>query len=195
MPVMNCLRLSPLFFQKNERISRRDPTIESRHLEDGISAAGTCGGSLLLWRKIFSICCRSNRTINFAWSVVRPSSAPHRFCELEAVGGGAATRAALPLLWRPHVRHRDLRCRLPTTLPADRNQDRYLMSETATFRTPTTNGLPRWSLTRYAAARPNTCPVLHSAPHPSAKRIVNATQSKQISQTKEHFAFDADEFR
>jgi hypothetical protein len=48
---------------------------------------------------------------------------------LGASGGGAATRPALPLLWRPHVRHRDLRCRLPTTLPADGNQDRYLMSE------------------------------------------------------------------
>jgi hypothetical protein len=60
------------------------------------------------------------------------------------------------------------------------------MSETATFRTPTTNGLPRWSLTRYATARPNTCPVLHSAPHASAKRIVNATQSKPISQTCGH---------
>ena len=60
------------------------------------------------------------------------------------------------------------------------------MSETATFLTPTTNGLPRWSLTRYAAARPNTCPVLHSAPHASAKRIVNATQSKPICQTCGH---------
>src|ERR1700719_4386167 len=39
---------------------------------------------------------------------------------------------------------------------------------------------------RYAAARPNTCPVLHSAPHASAKAIVNATQSKPISQTCGH---------
>jgi hypothetical protein len=36
------------------------------------------------------------------------------------------------------------------------------MSETATFRTA--NGFPRWSMTRYAAARPNTWPALHSAP-------------------------------
>src|SRR3979490_3514654 len=63
---------------------------------------------------------------------------------------------------RPHVRHRDLRCRLPTTLPADGNEDRYLMSETATFRTRTTKGFPRWSMTRYAAARPNTGPASHS---------------------------------
>jgi hypothetical protein len=28
------------------------------------------------------------------------------------------------------------------------------MSETATFRTRTTKGFPRWSMTRYAAARP-----------------------------------------
>src|ERR1700693_5070876 len=61
-------------------------------------------------------------------------------------GGGAGNRPALPLLWRPHVRHRDLRCRLPTTLPADGNEDRYLMSETATFRTQTTQRFPRWSL-------------------------------------------------
>src|SRR5882672_7206217 len=100
-------------------------------------------------------------------------------------GGGAGTRPALPLLWRPHVRHRDLRCRLPTTLPADGNEDRYLMSETATFRTRTTKGFPRWSMTRYAAARPNTWLALHSAPRAPPKRIVNA-QSKPISQTGGH---------
>ena len=60
------------------------------------------------------------------------------------------------------------------------------MSETATFRTRTTKGLPRWSMTRYATARPNTCPALHSAPRPSPKRIVNAAQSKPISQTSGH---------
>jgi hypothetical protein len=59
------------------------------------------------------------------------------------------------------------------------------MSETATFRTRTTKGLPRWSMTRYAAARPNTWPALHSAPRASPKRIVNA-QSKPISQTGGH---------
>jgi hypothetical protein len=57
------------------------------------------------------------------------------------------------------------------------------MSETATFRTRTTKGFPRWSMTRYATARPNTCPALHSAPRASPKRIVNGTQSKPISQT------------
>src|SRR6202048_3883527 len=97
-------------------------------------------------------------------------------------GGGAGTHPALPLLWRPHVRHRDLRCRLPTTLPADGNEDRYLMRETATFRTRTAKGFPRWSTTRYAAARPNTWRAFHSAPRASPKRIVNA-QSKPISQT------------
>jgi hypothetical protein len=60
------------------------------------------------------------------------------------------------------------------------------MSKTATFRTPTTKGFPRWSMTRYAAARPNTCPALHSAPRASPKRTVNATQSKPISQTSGH---------
>ena len=101
-------------------------------------------------------------------------------------GSGAATRPALPVLWRSHVRDRDLPCRLPTTLPADGNEDRYLMSETETFRTPTTKGFPRWSMTRYAAARPNTCPALHSAPHVSPKRIVNAAQSKPIGLTSAH---------
>src|ERR1700675_4718564 len=100
-------------------------------------------------------------------------------------GGGAATRPALPVLWRPHVRHRDLRCRLPTSLPADGNEDRYLMSETATFRTQTTKRFPRWSITGYAAARPNTCPALHSAPRASPKRV-NATQSKPIGKTCGH---------
>ena len=57
------------------------------------------------------------------------------------------------------------------------------MSETATFRTPTTKRFPCWSVTGYAAARPNTCPALHSASRASPKRIVNATQSKPIGQT------------
>ena len=52
-------------------------------------------------------------------------------------GGSAATRKALPLLRRPHVRHRDLRGRLPTTPPADaaspRHQNRHLMSAAATL--------------------------------------------------------------
>ena len=60
------------------------------------------------------------------------------------------------------------------------------MSETATFRTPTIKRLPRWSMTGYAAARPNTCPALHSAPPASPKRIVSATQPRTISQTCEH---------
>jgi hypothetical protein len=60
------------------------------------------------------------------------------------------------------------------------------MSETATFRTPTAKGFPRWSTTGYAAARPNTCPALHSAPPASPKRIANAAQSKLISQTSGH---------
>ena len=56
------------------------------------------------------------------------------------------------------------------------------MRETATFPTRTAKGFPRWSTTRYAAARPNTSPPLHSAQRASPKRIVNA-QSKPISQT------------
>ena len=60
------------------------------------------------------------------------------------------------------------------------------MSETETFRTPTTKGFPRWSMTRYAAARLNTCLALHSAPRASPKRAVNATQSKPIGQTSGH---------
>jgi len=59
------------------------------------------------------------------------------------------------------------------------------MSETATFRTRTAKGFPRWPTTRYAAARPNTWPALHAAPPASPKRIVNA-QSKPISQTGGH---------
>lgn len=60
------------------------------------------------------------------------------------------------------------------------------MSETATFRIPTTKRFPRWSITGCAAARPNTCPALHSAPRASPKRIVNATQSKPVSRTCGH---------
>jgi hypothetical protein len=57
------------------------------------------------------------------------------------------------------------------------------MSETATCRTRTTKGFPRWSITRYAAARPNMASALHSTPRASPKRVVNAAQSKPISQT------------
>jgi hypothetical protein len=59
------------------------------------------------------------------------------------------------------------------------------MNETATVRTPTIKGFPRWSMTGYAAARPDTGPALHSAPQASPKRIVNVTQSKPISRTCE----------
>ena len=60
------------------------------------------------------------------------------------------------------------------------------MSETETFRTPTTKRFPRWSMTGYAAARPNTRPALHSTPRAPPKRIINATQSKPIGQTSGH---------
>jgi len=43
---------------------------------------------------------------------------PQRAVEIDPAAAQALAQA-LPLLWRPHVRHRDLRCRLPTTLPAD----------------------------------------------------------------------------
>jgi hypothetical protein len=59
------------------------------------------------------------------------------------------------------------------------------MSETETFPTPTTKRFPRWSITGYAAARPNTCPALHSAPRASPERV-NATQSRPIGQTCGH---------
>src|SRR5713101_3587662 len=101
-------------------------------------------------------------------------------------GGGAATRAALSLLWRPHVRHRDLRGRLPATPPADGNGVRYLMSETATVRTRITKGFLCWSMSRYATARPNTGPAPHSAPRVFPKRTFNAAQSKLINQTSGH---------
>jgi hypothetical protein len=38
-----------------EGTTRRDPAVESQHLQDGILAAGTRGGSLFPWREIFSI--------------------------------------------------------------------------------------------------------------------------------------------
>jgi hypothetical protein len=36
----------------------------------------------------------------------------------------------MPVLWRAHDRHRDLRARLPAELAADTDQDRHLMSQT-----------------------------------------------------------------
>src|ERR1700731_37933 len=58
--------------------------------------------------------------------------------------------------------------------------------ENEAFRTRTTKGFPRWSMTRYAAARPNMGPASHSTPRASPKRVVNAAQSKPISQTSRH---------
>ena len=60
------------------------------------------------------------------------------------------------------------------------------MSETATFRRTTAKRFPRWSMTGYAAARPNTCPASHSAPRASPKPILNATQSTPIGRICEH---------
>ena len=60
------------------------------------------------------------------------------------------------------------------------------MSKTAKFHTRATKRVPRWSMTRYAAARPSTWLALPSAPHASPKPIVNATQSKPISRTCGH---------
>jgi hypothetical protein len=60
------------------------------------------------------------------------------------------------------------------------------MSETATVRLSTTKRFPRWSMTGYAAARPNTCPALHSAPRASPKPIVNVTHSKPIGRICSH---------
>ena len=60
------------------------------------------------------------------------------------------------------------------------------MSETATFRTPTAKGFLRWSMSRYATARPNTGPAPHSAPRVFPKRTFNAAQSKLINQTSGH---------
>ena len=60
------------------------------------------------------------------------------------------------------------------------------MSETATLRPPTTKRFARWSMTGYAAARPNPCPASHSAPRASPKPIVNATQSKPIGRICGH---------
>ena len=60
------------------------------------------------------------------------------------------------------------------------------MSKTATFRTPTTKGFPRWSMTGHADARPNISPTRHSVPPASQEPIVNAAQSKLINQTSGH---------
>jgi hypothetical protein len=37
----------------------------------------------------------------------------------------------MPVLWRAHDRHRDLRARLPAELAADTDQDRHVMSHTS----------------------------------------------------------------
>src|SRR5450631_638743 len=112
-----------------------------------------------------------------------PGRACVRRSRRDRSGDRPANRPALPPLWRPHVCHRDLRARLPATPPADGNGVRHLMSETATFRTRITKGFPRWSMSRYATARPNTCLAPHSVPRLFPKRTFNAAQSKLINQT------------
>ena len=105
-------------------------------------------------------------------------------------GGGAGARPALPLLWRPHVRHRDLRGRLPTTLPADRasrrNQDRHLMSVATTSRTRIAKRVPRWSQPGHDDARPDSCPASLSTAQSSPKAIVIAAQASSTSTSARH---------
>jgi hypothetical protein len=60
----------------------------------------------------------------------------------------------MPVLWRAHDRHRDLRARLPAELAADTDQDRHVMSQTSCERC----GFPipmRWLDAGGDLSRPN----------------------------------------
>ena len=70
------------------------------------------------------------------------------------------TRASLPVLWRPHDHHRDLRARLNTALSANartHDQDRHLMM-TALRRRNSQYPSSRWSI-RHARSLNCTCPT------------------------------------
>src|SRR3981189_3234832 len=96
-------------------------------------------------------------------------------------GGGAATRPALPMLWRSHVRDRDLRGRLPATPPTNRaprrNQDRPLMSALATSRTRIAKRVPRWSQPGHGDARPDSYPTSLSTAQSSPKALAIGPQA------------------
>jgi hypothetical protein len=99
---------------------------------------------------------------------------------------GTAARAPLPLR-RPHVRHRDLRARLPATPPANRashgNQDRYLMSASTISRIIAY--VPRWSSTRDAAARLSRRPA-HLRQPASPTHSDGTAHSKPITRSGAH---------
>jgi len=100
---------------------------------------------------------------------------------------GAAARAPMPLLWRPHDRHRDFQGRLPAPSPANRasrrSQDRHLMIVNSSR---TSAHFPRWSLTSNAAAQPDRCPALHLRRPASPKRSASTAHSKPITQSGAH---------
>ena len=100
---------------------------------------------------------------------------------------GAAVRAPLPLLRRPHDHYRDFRGRLPATPPTNHasrgNQDRYLMS------VDTSHTITRflcWSSTGNAAARPMPAQHLHFGSCASPKHSVSAAHSNPISRSSTH---------
>jgi hypothetical protein len=105
-------------------------------------------------------------------------------------GGGASARPALSVLWRPHVRDRDLRGRLPATPPANgasrRNPDRHLMSAVATSRTRIVKRVSRWSQSRHDDARPNSYPAALSTRQSSPKAIVIAAQASPRPTSARH---------
>jgi hypothetical protein len=71
-----------------EGTTRRDPAVESQHLQDGILAAGTRGGSLFPWREIFSILSQVEQN-NKLCVERRP---PFECIALLLEGGGALAR-------------------------------------------------------------------------------------------------------
>jgi hypothetical protein len=60
------------------------------------------------------------------------------------------------------------------------------MSETATFRTPTTKRFPRWSQSRHDDARPNSYPAALSTRQSSPKAIVIAAQASPRPTSARH---------
>jgi hypothetical protein len=100
----------------------------------------------------------------------------------------AAARAAMPLLRRPYVRHRDLRTRLPAPSSANRtsrrNQHRHLMIANTISRIIAR--VPRRSSTGDAAARLSRCPALHLTQRASPKHNDSTAHSKPITRSGAH---------
>jgi len=105
------------------------------------------------------------------------------------INRAARPRASMPMLRRPHDRHRDIRTRTRfARLFARRTQDRHIMIEIASSAAPQLGSLLRWSFDRAAPARPK---MLRDSPeHGRREQIYHDRQRTPIATLYPSNVFD-----